>query len=103
VLKDISVHVEVVINHLQRCVIFGQSRITLQFTCPTHKTNMLTTWPLCIVGSVVEKVKVPFLWRPNDRDLHSTPTLIVHVVASLDKMLSNNYRCLTASNKQQIQ
>jgi len=35
-------------------------------------------------------------------DLGSTTTLIVHVVASLDKTLCDNYLCLVASNKQQI-
>jgi len=31
-----------------------------------------------------------------------TPTLIVQVVASLDKALYDDYLCLVASNKQQI-
>jgi len=35
------------------------------------------------VGSVADKVQVPFLWRPCDH----TPTLIIHVAASLDKAL----------------
>jgi len=58
------------------------------------------------VGSVAERVKAPFLWRPCDsrlRDLGSTPTLIGHVVASVDKTLYDDYLCLVASNKQQIQ
>jgi len=37
------------------------------------------------------------------RDVGSTPTLIVHVVASLDKVLYDDYVYLVASNKQQIQ
>jgi len=37
------------------------------------------------------------------RDLGSTPTLIEHVVASLDKALYDDYLCLVSSNKQQIQ
>jgi len=36
-------------------------------------------------------------------DLGSTPTLVVHVVASLDKALYDDYLCLVGSNKQQIQ
>jgi len=37
------------------------------------------------------------------RDLGSTPTLVSHVVASLDKTLYDDYLCLVASNKQEIQ
>jgi len=37
------------------------------------------------------------------RDLDSTPTLIVCIVVSLDKALYDDYLCLVASNKQQIQ
>jgi len=35
-------------------------------------------------------------------DLGSTPTLVTHVVASLDKALYDDYLCLVALNKQQI-
>jgi len=45
---------------------------------------------------VAKRVKAPF-------DLGSTPTLIAHVVASLDKALYDDYLCLVASYKQQIQ
>jgi len=37
-------------------------------------------------------------WLPD-----STPTLIVHVVSSLDKAIYDDNLCLVASNKQQIQ
>jgi len=53
-----------------------------------------------MVGSVAKRVKAPFLWRPCDLD--STPTFNVHVVASLDKALYDDYLCLVASNKRQI-
>jgi len=43
------------------------------------------------VGSLAERVK--------SRDLGSIPTLIVHVVAFLDKALYDDYLCLVASNK----
>jgi len=42
------------------------------------------------------------VWSPS-RDLGSTSTLVAHVVASLDKALYDDYLCLVASNKQQIQ
>jgi len=38
----------------------------------------------------------------RSRDLGSTPTLILYVVVSLDKTLYDDYLCLVASNKQQI-
>jgi len=41
------------------------------------------------VAVLAERVKAPFL-----RDLGSTPTLIAHVVASLDKSLYDDYLCL---------
>jgi len=46
---------------------------------------------------VVERVKLPVLRRPcdhNSRDLGSTLTLVVRVVASLDKALCDDYLCL---------
>jgi len=47
--------------------------------------------------------QVPFLRRPSDHDdVGSTPTLVVHVVASLEKAFYDDYFCLVASNKQQI-
>jgi len=39
----------------------------------------------------------------RSRELGSTPTFIGFVVASLDKTLYDDYVCLVASNKQQIQ
>jgi len=46
------------------------------------------------------------LWNKTDGRLLcsmcSTPTLIGHVVSSLDRALYKNYLCLIASNKQQI-
>jgi len=52
---------------------------------------------------VAERVKAPFLRLLRSRDLGSTPILIGHVVASLDKALYDDYLCLVALNKQQIQ
>jgi len=37
------------------------------------------------------------------RGLGSTPSLIGHIVESLDKALYDDYFCLVASNKQQIE
>jgi len=37
------------------------------------------------------------------RDIGLTLTLVGHVVAALDKMLYDDYLCLVASNKEQIQ
>jgi len=39
----------------------------------------------------------------RSRDLGSTPTLITHVIAPLDKALYDDYLCLVTLNKQQIQ
>jgi len=53
------------------------------------------------------RVQAPFLRRLCDHDrviyIGSTPTIIGHVVAFLDKTLYDDYLCLVASNKQQIQ
>jgi len=55
------------------------------------------------VGSVAERVKAPFLRQPCDhdhvRDLGSTPTLIGHVVAFLDKALYDDYLSSKFSGK----
>jgi len=60
-----------------------------------------------------KSMSMPTAWRRGlkrpttvlslSRDLDSTPTLGAHVVASLDKVLYDDYLCLVASNKQQIQ
>jgi len=52
-----------------------------------------------------ERVKAPFICAVLSRlrDVGSTPTLVVSVVASLDKVLYDDYLSLVASNKQQIQ
>jgi len=51
---------------------------------------------------LVDSVAAPFLRRQCDhdrsRDLCSTPTLVGHVVASLNKALYDDYLCLVASN-----
>jgi len=53
---------------------------------------------------VAESIEAPFLRRPRDhnRVIRSIPTLLAHVVASLDKALYDDYLCLVVSNKQQI-
>ena len=50
-----------------------------------------------------ERVKTLFLRRFWSHDLSSTSTLPGHVVASFNKTLYDDYLCLVASNKQQIQ
>jgi len=42
------------------------------------------------------------VWSQS-RDLGSTPTLVGHIIASLDKTLYDDYLCFVASNKKQIQ
>jgi len=40
--------------------------------------------------------------NPWSRDLGSIPTLVVYVIASLDKALYDDYICLVVSNKHKI-
>jgi len=45
---------------------------------------------------------ITITWSQS-HDLGSTPTFFNHIVVSLDKVLYNDYLCLVASNKKQIQ
>jgi len=59
-------------------------------------------WQTVSSGTEADRVKAPLLWRPWSYDLGSIPILVAYVVASFDKALYDNYVCLVASNKHQI-
>jgi len=73
-------------------------------TVNTFSTKYRYQYRQYFVGNVAERVKAPFLWRPQSRDLGklqlSSHTLLRPWIRHFTMI---NYLCLVASNKQQIQ
>jgi len=62
--------------------------------------KLLFTLAMLLHNAVAKNILI--MKRSWSRDLGSTPTFVVHVIASLDKALYADYLRLVASKKQQI-